>query len=85
MHLVWGADVSAGVKEEPALRDEFIKNSKALPMPKEPEGPEGESDSDDKSGEGSKKGKGKSSRGGDRASKENKLMGILSRGFGKKK
>jgi len=53
-------------------------------MPKEPVGPEGESDSDDNSGEG-EKGKRKSSRGGDRASKENKLMGILSRGFGKKK
>jgi len=85
VHLVWGPDVSAKAKKEPSLRDEFIKNSKALPMPKEPEGPEGESDSDGNSGEGEKKGKRKSSRGGDRASKENKLMGILSRGFGKKK
>ncbi|PUU75313.1 GLUT4 regulating protein TUG-domain-containing protein [Tuber borchii] len=84
VHLVWGPDVSAKAKKGPALRDEFIKNSKALPMPKEPEGPEGQSDSDDNSGEGEKKGKRKSSRGGDRASKENKLMGILSRGFGKK-
>ncbi|RPA90768.1 hypothetical protein L873DRAFT_1782183 [Choiromyces venosus 120613-1] len=84
VHLVWGPDVSAKARKEPALKDEFIKNSKALPAPKDLEIPAGESDSDDNAG-GSSKGKGKSSGGSDRASKENKLMGILSRGFGKKK
>ncbi|KAG0125760.1 GLUT4 regulating protein TUG-domain-containing protein [Tuber indicum] len=80
VHLVWGPDVSAKAKKELALKDEFIKNSTALPTPEEPEGPEGESD--DNPGGGPSKGKGKSG-GGDRASKENKLMGILR--FGKKK
>jgi len=79
VHLVWGPDVSAKAKKELALKDEFIENSKALPTPEEPEGPEGESDYNP--GGGLSKGKGKS--GGDRASKENKLMGILR--FGKKK
>ncbi|PWW76245.1 hypothetical protein C7212DRAFT_352290 [Tuber magnatum] len=84
VHLVWGPDVSAKAKHELALKDEFIKSSKALPTPKEPEGLENEPGSDDNSGGGgSSKGKGKSSGGGDRASKENKLMGILR--FGKKK
>ncbi|CUS13789.1 unnamed protein product [Tuber aestivum] len=83
VHLVWGPDVSAKAKHEPTLKDEFIKNSKAFPTPREPEGPEGGPDSDDNSGGGSSKGKGKSSGGGDRASKENKLRGMLR--FGKKK
>lgn len=80
VHLVWSAEVSNKARTEPALKDEYIQASKALPKPQHPD----TMDIDGGNGEGSSKGKGVAGRPPvDRQTKENKLKSLL--GFGKKK